>query len=415
MTTQRGNMLEDVMAEFEDAADRLGLEDSIRERLSRPRRRLAVSCPVVRDDGSVAVFEGYRVQHNMARGPGKGGVRFHPDIDMDEVTALAMLMTWKCAVVDVPFGGAKGGVRVDVKTLSPAEAERLTRRYTREIAFMIGPDVDIPAPDLNTGEQHMAWMMDTYSALAGHTVHGIVTGKPLSVGGSQGRREATGRGVVFSVLAAMREIGRDLDGLRVAVQGYGNVGRVAARLLSEYGCRIVALSDSRSGVYRDTGIDPAAAERYKSVTGALEGMPDCDAVTNEELLALKVDVLVPAALGGVITADNANQVRAGTVAEAANGPVTVAADRILADRGITVIPDIMANAGGVVVSYFEWVQNMQRYFWSEARVNERLAAVMETAYRRVRELAHERKVTTRAAALMCGIRSVAECERTRGF
>jgi len=410
-----GDLLKEVMAEFDEAAEILQLDDNIRERLSHPRRILIVSCPINRDDGGVESFEGYRVQYNIARGPAKGGIRFHPEVDLNETIALAALMTWKCAVVNIPFGGAKGGVQVDPTKLSMKEIENLTRRYTWEISPMIGPEKDIPAPDMNTNERHMAWIMDTYSIIKGYSVPGVVTGKPISIGGSEGRREATGRGVVYNIIEAAAELGMDLRTKTAAVQGFGNVGSVAARLLAQTGCKIVAVSDVKGGIYSGKGLDIKDVLKYTEENGYLEGYPGADKITNEELLALDCDILVPAALGGQITKDNAPDVRASMIVEGANGPLTNEADKILNERGVFIIPDILANAGGVVVSYFEWVQDIQAFFWHEKEINDKLRSIISNAYRSVRGLAKEKNVSNRMAALMLGIGRVAECARIRGL
>jgi len=410
-----GDLLKEVMAEFDEAAEILQLDDNIRERLSHPRRILIVSCPINRDDGSVESFEGYRVQYNIARGPAKGGIRFHPEVDLNETIALAALMTWKCGVVNIPFGGAKGGVQVDPTKLSMKEIENLTRRYTWEISPMIGPEKDIPAPDMNTNERHMAWIMDTYSIIKGYSVPGVVTGKPISIGGSEGRREATGRGVVYNIIEAAAELGIDLRTKTAAVQGFGNVGSVAARLLAQTGCKIVAVSDVKGGIYSGKGLDIKDVLRYTEENVYLEGYPGADEITNEELLTLDCDILVPAALGGQITKDNAPDVKASMIVEGANGPLTNEADKILNERGAFIIPDILANAGGVVVSYFEWVQDIQAFFWHEKEINDKLRSIISNAYKSVRGLAKEKNVSNRMAALMLGIGRVAECAKIRGL
>jgi len=410
-----GDLLKEVMAEFDEAAEILQLDDNIRERLSHPRRILIVSCPINRDDGSVESFEGYRVQYNIARGPAKGGIRFHPEVDLNETIALAALMTWKCGVVNIPFGGAKGGVQVDTTKLSMKESENLTRRYTWEISPMIGPEKDIPAPDMNTNERHMAWIMDTYSIIKGYSVPGVVTGKPISIGGSEGRREATGRGVVYNIIEAAAELGIDLRTKTAAVQGFGNVGSVAARLLAQTGCKIVAVSDVKGGIYSGKGLDIKDVLRYTEENVYLEGYPGADEITNEELLTLDCDILVPAALGGQITKDNAPDVKASMIVEGANGPLTNEADKILNERGAFIIPDILANAGGVVVSYFEWVQDIQAFFWHEKEINDKLRSIISNAYKSVRGLAKEKNVSNRMAALMLGIGRVAECAKIRGL
>ncbi len=412
---KHGDLLKEVMAEFNEAADLLVLDDNIRERLSHPRRILIVSCPINMDNGKVQSFEGYRVQYNIARGPAKGGIRFHPEVDLNETIALAALMTWKCAVVNIPYGGAKGGVRVDPTGMSEKEIEHLTRRYAWEISPMIGPEKDIPAPDMNTSERHMAWIMDTYSIIKGYSVPGVVTGKPICIGGSEGRREATGRGVVYNIIEAANELGIDLATKTAAVQGFGNVGSVAARLLAQTGCKIVAVSDVKGGIYSKKGLDIADVLAYTAKNTYLEGYPHADAMSNDDLITCNCDILVPAALGGQITKDNASKIKATMIFEGANGPTTADADKILDDRGIFVIPDILANAGGVVVSYFEWVQDIQAFFWHEKEINDKLRSIIGNAYKSVRAMAKDKKVSNRMAALMLGIGRVAECARIRGL
>jgi glutamate dehydrogenase (NAD(P)+) len=384
--------------------------------LRMPRRSVTVSVPLRRDDGQLLVLTGYRVQHNLARGPAKGGIRFHPSTDLDEVKALAMWMTWKCALMGIPYGGAKGGIAVEPKMLSDQERERMTRRYAAELVPLIGPEKDIPAPDVGTDEQTMAWIMDTYSAHTGHTSHGVVTGKPLSVGGSAGRAGATSRGVQLAMFAALRERGLDPADVSVAIQGFGKVGALAAQYLHDAGCRVVAVSDVKGGVYNPRGLNPTALIRHLA-RGAdtVVGFPGTDTLSNSELLELDVDVLVPAALEGVITAENAGRVRARMIVEGANGPVAAEADPILAEKGVVVVPDILANGGGVAVSYFEWVQDLQAYFWTEDQVNERLAELMERAYAQVSHLSAERGLTLREAAHVIGVGRVAEAHRTRGL
>ena len=398
------------------AVRELGLDDGTHSLLATPRRSLTVSIPVRRDDGHVEVLTGYRVQHNLSRGPAKGGIRYHPSTDLDEVKALAMWMTWKCALIGLPFGGAKGGVAIDPQLYSIGELERLTRRYAAEVLPMIGPERDIPAPDVGTDEQTMAWIMDTYSVNTGHTVTGVVTGKPVSIGGSEGRGGATSRGVMFSTFAALREAGIDPRDVTVAVQGFGKVGGLAAQFLHDAGCSVVAVSDVKGGAYNALGLNPAGMLRH--VRGGAEsvvGYPGADVITNEELLELDVDVLVPAALEGVIHEENADRVKAKFIVEGANGPTTPAADAILEERGTLVVPDVLANSGGVAVSYFEWVQDMQAYFWSEDEVNERLQGLMDRAYAQVSDLAKDRGVSMRTAAQMIGVGRVAEAHRTRGL
>jgi glutamate dehydrogenase (NAD(P)+) len=396
-------------------ADRFGVDPNLVRVLSECKKAVTVSVPVVMDDGSVRVFEGHRVVHNMTRGPAKGGIRYHPDVTQDEVKALAMWMTWKCALMGLPFGGAKGGVVCDPKQLSPAERERLTRRYTTEIIGEIGPERDIPAPDVGTDAQVMAWIFDTYSMNVGYSVLGVVTGKPLSLGGSLGREQATARGALFCIRSALQKEGRRFPDTRFAIQGFGNVGRNLAALVAEEGARVVALSDTSGGVTSAGGIDVAAAIAHKTTTGALAGLPGAEAITNDELIELDCDVLVPAALEQVITADNASRVRARMVCEGANGPTTPAADAILEDRGILVLPDVLANAGGVVVSYFEWVQDLQRFFWNEGEIEARLKSIMVKAFKEVISIAEEKKIDMRTAATVLGVKRVAEAVMIRGL
>ena len=402
-------------AQLDQTAERMGLDDNIWERLRTPQRALVVSFPFRRDNyDTVDTVFGYRVQHLLTMGPTKGGIRYDLDVDLGEVTALAMWMTWKCAIMALPFGGAKGGVRIDPHTLSRSELQRITRRYTSEIIEMIGPDTDIPAPDLGTDEQVMAWIMDTYSQQKGHAVPGVVTGKPIEIGGSHGRREATGRGVVTCLLEACREIGLDLNGARVVVQGFGQVGCAAARIAAQHGAKLVGLSDVSSGVFAPGGIDLAEAERWHTESHQLKGLPGTETVSNEELLELPCDVLIPAAIQNQLTEKNAGRIRARLVVEGANGPTTLEADRIMTERGITLVPDILANAGGVTVSYFEWVQGLQQFFWSEQEVNDRLIRLMQRASKDVWGVSRQRGIDLRTAALMRGIERVAEAKRRRG-
>jgi glutamate dehydrogenase (NAD(P)+) len=401
--------------QFEIAADVLGLDDGMRQILSHCQRELTVNFPVEMDDGSVEVFTGYRVQHNSGPGPTKGGIRYHQSVTLPEVKALAMWMTWKCAVVGLPFGGAKGGVQVNPKLLSQAELQNLTRRYTTEIQPFIGPNQDIPAPDVNTNPQIMAWLMDTYSMNVGYSVPGVTTGKPLVLGGSEGRSEATGRGCVFAIESAARILDLDLAKTRTAVQGFGNAGSVAARLMSELGSAVVAVSDSRGGIYNPAGLDLHAVNAHKSRTGSVIGFREADDITNEDLLLLPVDILIPAALENQITAQNAAQIQAALIAEAANGPATPEADAILYDRNVFVIPDILANAGGVTVSYFEWVQALQAFPWTEHEVNERMRRIMNRSFDAVFGTSIEYGVHMRTAAVVRAIDRVAEFTRLRGI
>ncbi len=399
---------------FNIAADHLHLDPGIREKLKWPKRELTVHFPVKMDDGTIKVFVGHRVQHNVTRGPAKGGIRYHPDVTLEEVRALAALMTWKCAVVNVPFGGAKGGVRCDPKKMSLRELEGLTRRYTTEISVFLGPESDIPAPDVYTNAQTMAWIMDTYSMHKGYSVPGVVTGKPISIGGSLGRNEATARGCVFTIQEAAQELGVNLSRATAVVQGYGNAGSIAAALLHELGVRIIAVSDSRGGVFNPKGIDPAKALENKGKTGTVATFPDADRISNEELLELPCDILIPAALEGVITKENSPRIKARIMAEAANGPTTPEADPVLFANDVFVIPDILANAGGVTVSYFEWVQNLEMLYWSEEDVNRRLREIMIRSFQEVREIAARERVDMRTAAYILAVGRVAEATLVRG-
>ena len=403
------------LAQLDRAAARLQLEPDVHQVLRLPRRALVVSIPVRMDDGNTKVFLGYRVHHSTVLGPTKGGLRYDLGVNLGETTALAMLMTWKCALMGLPYGGAKGGVRCNPRELSKRELEHLTRRYTTEIILLIGPDLDIPAPDLGTDEQVMAWMMDTYSMTQGKSVPGVVTGKPLIVGGSAGRREATGRGLVYTLYQAAHRLGQELRGRKVVVQGFGNVGSVAARLLWRDGAVIAGISDVKGGIWNPHGIDIRQLEAHIAEAGGVGGFPGADPVSNAELLETACDILIPAAVGGQIREDNADRIKATMVAEGANGPTTPEADVILRDRGVTVIPDIVANAGGVVVSYFEWVQGLQYYFWRESEIVSRLQEVMTRAFNRVWALGAKEGTDLRTAALMEGIRRVAEGYRVRGL
>ncbi|MHB1007005.1 MAG: Glu/Leu/Phe/Val family dehydrogenase [Chloroflexota bacterium] len=412
---ERSNPYEVALEQFDQVADLLDLDSGMREILRHPKRELTVNFPVKMDDGSVRVFTGHRVQHNLARGPAKGGIRYHPDVTIDEVRALSMWMTWKCAVVNIPYGGAKGGVVCDPKQMSLSELERLTRRYTTEIMLLIGPDSDIPAPDVNTNSRTMAWIMDTYSMHKGYSVPAVVTGKPIAIGGSEGRTEATGRGCMYTILEALKHKGMDVKQTTTVVQGFGNVGGITAQLLYEKGSRIVALSDSRGGVYNPKGIDPNFALRFKQEHGTFAGFPDAEMVTNEELLELPCDILVPAALEGQITRRNAGHVKAKIVAEGANGPTTPEADRILYERGVFMIPDVLANAGGVTVSYFEWVQDLQNLFWDVDEINARLERIIVRSFHEVLNACALKEVDMRKAAYCLAVRRVAEASQTRGL
>ena len=409
------NPFEAMMSRFDRAAELLDLEAGLYKILRHPEKQLTVSMPVTMDNGDVEVFTGYRVLYNTSRGPAKGGIRFDMQVTLDEVTALAAWMTWKCAVVNLPFGGAKGGVICDPLQMSAGELERLTRRYTANIIKTLGPDSDVPAPDVNTNERVMAWVMDTYSMHVGHTVTSVVTGKPVEMGGSLGRREATGRGVMLVTKEALAHLGMRMQGATVGVQGFGNVGSVAATLLAREGAKIVAIGDRSGSYHNGEGIDVAAAVAHVRKHRSLEGFTAADAITGDELLTMDVDVLVPAALENVITTKNAAKIRARIVAEGANGPTTAAADSILEDKGVFVVPDILANAGGVTVSYFEWVQDRAGYFWPEDVVNDRLREIMTRSFADVLGLAREHKVNMRTAAYMLAISRVATVHRLRGI
>jgi glutamate dehydrogenase (NAD(P)+) len=412
----RQSAWQSAQAQLTEAVKQLELDDGMHQLLATPRREMTVSIPLRRDDGHVEVLRGYRVQHNLSRGPAKGGIRYHPSTDIDEVRALAMWMTWKCALIGIPYGGAKGGVTIDPRLYSQTELERVTRRYASEIGPIVGPEKDIPAPDVGTDEQTMAWFMDTYSVNRGYTVTGVVTGKPVSIGGSQGRGGATSRGVLITAFLALRESGLDPRDATVAVQGFGKVGGLAAQYLHDAGCKVVAVSDVKGGAYNAMGLNPAAMLR--ALRGGMEsvvGYPGTDAISNEELLELDVDVLVPAALESVIHDGNADRVKARFIVEGANGPTTPDADEILEAKGVVVVPDILANSGGVAVSYFEWVQDLQAYAWSESEVNDRLASILDSAYAEVSALAQEYGVSLRTAAQMIGVGRVAEAHRTRGL
>jgi len=401
--------------QFEAAAEKLHLSEDMREVLRQPKRELAVNFPVRLDSGRIKTFTGYRVQHNVNRGPAKGGIRYGPDVTLDEVKALAMWMTWKCAVVGIPFGGAKGGVICDPKQMSPAELERLTRRYTTEISIVIGPHSDIPAPDVNTNSQVMAWIMDTYSMHEGFSIPAVVTGKPLSIGGSEGRNDATATGVLFVTRQAAKRIDMPLKGARVSIQGYGNAGAIAARLFHNEGCKVVAVSDTRGGIYNESGLDPSAVLRHKQERGSVIDFPRAQRVRVQDVLEVPCDILIPAATEGVLTATNADRVQARIVAEAANGPTTPEADKILFDKDIIVVPDILANAGGVTVSYFEWVQDLQSFFWGVDEITQKLEVIMNRAFSAVAEKAEQYHCDMRLAASMQAISSVAEATQVRGI
>jgi glutamate dehydrogenase (NAD(P)+) len=414
-TSPGAHALASALAQFDAAADQLGLDPDLRKVLRIPQREYIVNFPVTRDDGAVEVFTGYRVQHNVARGPAKGGLRFHPATDIDEVRALAMWMTWKCALVNVPFGGAKGGVTVDPRALSGRELEAVSRRFATELEGIIGPDRDIPAPDVGTNAQTMAWIMDTVSMHRGFSVPGVVTGKPIAIGGSLGRADATGQGVVYTIEEACRRQGMDLRGARVAVQGFGNVGEASARLLHQAGAVVVGITDVSGGVYAENGLDPIDLRLRLQETGSFAATPGTTELTNAELFALDVDVLVLAALEGQITAANAGVVRAKILAEGANGPVEPSADPILRENGVLVIPDILCNAGGVIVSYFEWVQNRQAHFWTLDQINSQLREVIVAAADAVWQRAEELGVDARLAAHTIAVERVAEATQLRGL
>jgi glutamate dehydrogenase (NAD(P)+) len=402
--------------QFTAVANRMGIGEGLQQVMRHPMRELTVNFPVQMDDGQIRVFTGYRVQHNLARGPAKGGLRYHPSVTIDEVKALAMWMTWKCAVANLPYGGAKGGVAVDPTALSARELERLTRRYATEISIIIGPDKDIPAPDMGTDARVMAWVMDTYSMNVGHSVPGVVTGKPIALGGTRGRVEATGMGILYVIQAAAAVMRIDLRKATVAVQGFGNVGSVTAKLLHEAGCTLVAVSDLSGGIYDPKGLDWSFLEGIKS-RGAFLAQTDSghQKISNEGLLELPVDILVPAAMENQITARNAGKVQARLIVEGANGPTTPEADSILAEKGVYLVPDILANSGGVIVSYFEWVQDIQSFFWEEDEVNSRLHRIMTRSFNEVREIAEQERVSMREGAYMLAIRRVFDAITTRGI
>lgn len=402
--------------QFDIVADHLQIPEDDRARLKYPKRSMTVTLPIHRDDGSTEVFFGYRVQHFLTLGPTKGGLRYHPDVTLGEVAALAMWMSWKCALTGLPYGGAKGGIACDPRKMSPAELERLTRRFTQEMIPFIGPQVDVMAPDVGTNEQVMAWMMDTYSIHAGYTVPSIVTGKPIGIGGSLGRREATGRGVAYLVNRATDTLGLDISKATAVVQGYGNVGSIAALSLGRYGAKVIAVSDVNGGIYNARGIDLFALEKHVSKTKTVIGFSEAEPITNEELLLLPCDILVPAALERVITEANAGKIKCRILAEAANGPTTPEADLILNQRPeIFVIPDIICNAGGVVVSYFEWVQDLQSFFWGETEITDKLFRILESAFTQIVNVSRKQNIPMRLAALSIGVKRVQEAKRVRGL
>ena len=405
----------DVLEQFDAAADWFCLDRNIWKRLRLPQRALCVTMPIRMDNEEVQVFQGFRVQHDTSLGPTKGGVRYHPGVNLGEVAALAMNMTWKCALVGLPYGGAKGGIRCNPKNLSRRELQRLTRRYTAEILPLIGPDHDIPAPDVGTNEQVMAWMMDTYSQQRGYAVPGVVTGKPICIGGSLGREEATGRGVVYITLETLRHLGIKAEGSTAVVQGFGNVGSIAARFLISNGIKVVGVSDSTCGVYNSNGLDISALISYKKSKHTLEGYSNAEMITNEELFGLECTILVPAALSGQITEENAGRLKCRIIVEGANSPTTSGADEILRERGVFVIPDILANSGGVIVSYFEWVQDLQKYFWKEKEINERLQEVITTAFIEVLKFSVSENIDMRKASMVKAIKRLADAHLARGL
>ena len=409
------NPFEIAIHQIDKAAKYLKLRADVHKKLRIPKRVVIVAVPIEMDNGTWETYEGIRVQYNIDRGPAKGGIRYHPDVTVDEVKALAAWMTWKCAVVNIPYGGGKGGIKCNPKEMSQKELERLTRRYTTEIASVIGPEIDIPAPDVYTNSQTMAWIMDTYSMNKGYPVPGVVTGKPLIIGGSAGREEATARGCMFIIIEVCKHLGMSIKNATVAIQGYGNAGYIAAYLLEEIGCKIIAVSDSKGGIYNKNGLWPHDVKTHKDKTGSVTGYKNAESISNDDLLELKCDILVPAALEEVITYKNAPNIKARVIIEAANGPTTPDADEILFDKGIFVVPDILANAGGVVVSYFEWVQNLQNYYWTKKDVNSRLEAIMNRSFEEVLVIAQKNKVDMRLAAYILAVGRVAEACLVRGI
>lgn len=413
--TEKRNVWEMALQQLDIVAKKMNLDPNIHRVLRKPKRELTVSIPIKMDDGKIEVFTGYRVQHNLARGPGKGGIRYHPDVTLEEVRALAMWMTWKCAVVGIPYGGAKGGVICNPKEMSLGELERLTRRFTVEISIIIGPEKDIPAPDVYTNPQVMAWIMDTFSMNKGYSIPGIVTGKPLSIGGSEGRNEATATGCVYTIEEAAKAIGMKLKGAKATVQGFGNAGSIAARLLQEAGCKVIAVSDSKGGIHDEAGLDILKVIEHKGKTGSVVGYNNAKKITNEELFEMPCDILVPAALENVITEENADNIKTKIIAEAANGPTTPEADEILYKNKVMVIPDILANAGGVTVSYFEWVQDIQALFWNLEQVNEKLHGIMTKSFKDVYEISKKYNCNMRTAAYILAVGRVAEAIKLRGI
>ncbi len=405
----------EVIARLDEANRYLNLPEEIYRRLIHPKRSLTVSVPVRTDDGRIEFFQGYRVQYDTARGPSKGGIRYHPDVTLDEITAFAALMTWKCAIANIPFGGAKGGVACDTKKLSIGEIERLTRRYTYEIGLVIGPETDIPAPDMYTDEQTMAWMMDTYSMMKGCAVPGVVTGKPLCIGGSLGRKKATAAGLVTLLVETAREFGMNMDDLTVSIIGFGKVGAPCAEFLSALGARIIGVADSKGAVYNPGGLDVKGLSRHKEESGSVTGFAGAEDITLDDLIRKEVDVLIPVALEGQINEDNVEELNVKIVAEGANNPTTLGADMVLRDKKVFVIPDVLGNAGGVVVSYFEWVQSLQMYFWDEAEVHRKLESIMKKAFTDVLKVHKEKNVDMRTASMIVGVGRVAEAVSTRGL
>jgi glutamate dehydrogenase (NAD(P)+) len=415
MTQENLNPFEISQQQIDNAAEILGLRHDLREVLKRPKRQLIVSIPIEMDDGTIRVFEGYRVQHNIARGPAKGGIRYHPQVTLDEVKALASWMTWKCATVNIPYGGGKGGIICDPKNMSKRELERLTRRYTSEIILIIGPDQDIPAPDVYTDSQTMAWIMDTYSMTKGYSCLGVVTGKPVALGGSLGRNEATAKGCFFVTQEALKVKGLPMRGSTAAIQGFGNAGAILARFYHEAGMKVIAVSDTGGGIYNKNGLNIPAVLQHKEATSHLKACPECEGISNEQLLELDCTVLAPSALENVITMANADRIRAKIIAEAANGPTTPGADKVLFEKGIFVLPDILANAGGVTVSYFEWVQDLQGFFWDEDIVNQQLERIMKKSFQDVYETSEKHKIDMRTAAYTLAIDRVVSATKVRGL
>ncbi|MBL8065598.1 MAG: Glu/Leu/Phe/Val dehydrogenase [Chthonomonadaceae bacterium] len=410
------NVLQMARDQLAVAAKYLDLDDGLHQVLSQPKRQVVVNFPVVMDNGQVRCFQGYRVQHNSSRGPTKGGLRYHPEVDLDESTALAMWMTWKCAVVDIPYGGAKGGVQVNTKELSKRELEKLTRRFISELNIVVGERSDIPAPDIGTNPQVMAWIMDTLSMQAGYTVPGVVTGKPIELGGSEGRVEATGRGVVVTAMEACKVLNLDFTKCEVVVQGFGNVGSVAAELAVENGAKVIAVSDATGAIYNQNGLPiKELYQRYSGIEGGIRNYKDCDQISNKELLELKCDILMPSAIQAQITKENAGDIKAKVIVEGANGPTTPEADQILSDKGVLIVPDILANAGGVVTSYFEWVQDLQNFFWEEEQVNERLSRIMRNSFAAVHATQQKHKTDMRTAAMIIAVGRVAHATTVRGI